>query len=345
MGQKFEQRQLTKKQTVLLLTLIFALQACGSSDPKGAQDAKEGDAASGGALAVAEQEASDDSAQVDPGPDEGGAPANPDPAPVAPVSHPDLAEACINLALNSAAVDVGGGLPAGYEPSGADWHPRLKKVFSVHDNGFLFMMNKDGSDVTTWNVGGDLEGVTVARPASDMVYIGREHSGQALEYQAAILEYDIEANRVTRTFLLNKNDFPPSQASGLEALTFVEKSGHPEGGVFWVGHQGNGQIYEFELPIVTSAVATTATLRAVYQPVVGRTDLAGMDYSPEFNVVYAAYDASDRLVILDAADAHVYFERALPQNDQEGIAVNDLCDLFIAQDTNKRFWFYKGKDE
>lgn len=70
-----------------------------------------------------------------------------------------------------------------------------------------------------------------------------------------------------------------------------------------------------------------------------------MDYSPEFDVVYVIYDASNRLSIVDPENGTVYFDRNLPQTDQEGIALNNLCDLFIAQDTNKKFWYYKGRDE
>lgn len=249
---------------------------------------------------------------------------------------PALAEECVNLALASSAVDIGGGLPAGYEPSGADWHSRLNKVFSVHDNGYLFMMNKDGSEIATWAIGGDLEGVTIADPESDFVYIGRE-------YPAAILEFNIESGVVTRTFSLG-GDMPESSSQGLEALTFVERVGHPEGGEFWAGHQGSGRIYVFDVPIVSSTESTAVTLTAIHQPVV-RSDLSGMDYSPFYHVVYVIYDSSNRLVIVDPDDASVYLDRDLAQSDQEGIAVNELCDLFIAQDTNKRFWFYQGREE
>lgn len=252
---------------------------------------------------------------------------------------PNLANECVNLALSSNAIDIGTRLPSGFEPSGADWHPRLQKVFSVHDNGYLFSMNKDGSEVQTWNIGGDLEGVTIANSQSDFVYMGRE-------FPAAILEFNLQTGTVTRTFPLGgANGMPESSSQGLEALTFVEIKNHPEGGQFWAGHQGNGQIYVFDVPIESSSVSTNVSLSAILQPVPGRNDISGMDYSPEFDVVYVIYDASNRLSIVDPDNGTVYFDRSLPQTDQEGIAVNSLCDLFIAQDTNKKFWYYKGRDE
>lgn len=119
---------------------------------------------------------------------------------------PNLANECVNLALSNNAIDIGVGLPNGYEPSGADWHPRLHQVFSVHDNGYLFSMNKDGSEVRTWNIGGDLEGVTIANPQSDFVYIGRE-------FPAAILEFNIVTGLVTRTFSLGGANGMPESSS------------------------------------------------------------------------------------------------------------------------------------
>ncbi|MBT3181428.1 MAG: hypothetical protein HN337_02850 [Deltaproteobacteria bacterium] len=246
------------------------------------------------------------------------------------------AEECIERAFESTAIDIGGDLPetpSRYEPSGADWHIRLNKLFSVHDNGFVFMMDKDGSDITTWRVVGDLEGVTVADPESDFIYLGRE-------YPAAILEFNIETGSVTRTF-----DLAPwmgnSSSQGLEALTFVEIDGHPEGGEFWAGHQGQGKAYVFDLPIASSSSSTTVVHIETHTPVSSRSDMAGLDYSPEYDVVYVIYDSSNKLTIVDT-DGVMILDRNLPQRDQEGIAVNDLCDLFIAQDTNKKVWFYEG---
>lgn len=57
------------------------------------------------------------------------------------------------------------------EPSGIIWHSRLERLLVVGDAGELMKMKTDGSVETTWLVGGDLEGVTVADPDSNYVYI------------------------------------------------------------------------------------------------------------------------------------------------------------------------------
>lgn len=320
--------------SVIIAVLIFSLQGCGNSEVEFASSHPRGNTTQNDNVVQGNEPAAEqvDSEEASPGSANDEVYGSQTRTP-----SPGGAEECINLALNSQALDIGSNLPNGYEPSGVDWHSRLNKVFSVHDGGYLFMMDKDGDNVTTWRIGGDLEGVTIANPETNFIYIGRE-------YPAAILEFSIVTGQVTRTFSLG-NLMPESTNQGLEALTFVEKEGHPEGGEFWVGHQESGRIYVFNLPIVSSISSTAVDLMAIYQPVPGRNDISGMDYSPEYNVVYAIYDSSNKFVIIDPGDGTVYVDRNLPQNDQEGIAVNGLCDLFIAQDTNKRFWFYKGRDE
>ena len=52
-----------------------------------------------------------------------------------------------------------GGLPAGYEPSGAVWHPRLGVLLLVSDNGWVSRMDADGQNAMTWLTGGDLEAI------------------------------------------------------------------------------------------------------------------------------------------------------------------------------------------
>ncbi|PIR25275.1 MAG: hypothetical protein COX62_07430 [Deltaproteobacteria bacterium CG_4_10_14_0_2_um_filter_43_8] len=330
---------LRKTSSLLLLLSVLLVQACGTSNTKPAetqqdnsqQSSPENDTSQTGDTTQAPADTEETPAEQNDPDDTAQTPAKP--------RLPDEALACVNLALAKNAVDIGTGLPNGYEPSGADWHSRLKKVFGVHDNGFLFSMNKDGNDVTTWNVGGDLEGITIPNPDSDFIYLGRE-------FPAAILEFNIVSGTVTRTFSLGgAGGFPESSGQGLEALTFVEKEGNPEGGEFWAGSQSNGKVYVYTLPIASSSNSTTVTHIATLTPVPGRADLAGLDYSSEFDVVYVTYDGANKLNIVDPDNGSVYFERALPQTDQEGIAVNNLCDTFIAQDTNKKFWFYKGNEE
>ena len=75
--------------------------------------------------------------------------------------------------------EIGGGLPAGYEPSGAVWHTGLSKLLLVSDDGLVSMMNADGTSVNNWSVAGDLEAISVADPSRSMpMLVGLKKSKQ-----------------------------------------------------------------------------------------------------------------------------------------------------------------------
>ena len=147
--------------------------------------------------------------------------------------------------------EIGSGLASGYEPSGAVWHTGLDQLLVVSDNGDVSRMNADGTNVTNWNVSGDLEAICVADPSSPFVYVGVEHPD-------SIFELNINTGFVTRTF-----DLTPwmsgTDNKGLEALTFLPDTEDAEGGIFYAGLQDDGKIYAFRLAIATSTTSTTVT--------------------------------------------------------------------------------------
>jgi len=226
--------------------------------------------------------------------------------------------------------EIGGGLPSGYEPSGAVWHSGLDRLFTVSDNGLVTRMDRDGSDVFNWSVPGDLEGITVADASSDFVYIG-------VEGPDSILEFDLTTGLVTRTFDLTPWMTGPSNR-GLEALTFVPDADDPEGGLFYAGLQDDGRIYTFQLPIISSTTATTVTPVSTIVPVSGRDDISGLHYDPQEEVLFAAFDSSNRLRAMES-DGTFLQEWDLVGNDQEGIAFAGR-DLFVAEDVGKEVWRY-----
>ena len=250
-----------------------------------------------------------------------------------PENQPSISSGCGGFSFDNAPIDIGGGLPSGYEPSGVDWHERLGKLFLVGDGGTVSTMNQDGTAITNWSVPGDLEGITIPDPQTNFVYLGVEHPD-------GILEFDISTARTTRSFNLT----PWMQGAnnqGLEALTFVADSGNPEGGLFYAGHQGEGKIYVFQLPIKSSSTSTTVTFIRSFAPVPGRGDLADMDYDPATNLIYAIFDGANKLTAINPSGT-VVEEWNLPHDDQEGFTRNSSCDFVVAQDTGKKVWFYQG---
>jgi hypothetical protein len=219
-------------------------------------------------------------------------------------------------------VSIGGGLPAGYETSGVAWHSRVGKLFSVGDGGAVASMNDDGSGVWSWSVGGDLEGLAVAFPTSDFLYLGVENPD-------SISEFNITTGQVTRTFDLTAWMTGPSN-SGLEALAFVPDAGNPEGGLFYAGLQADGRIFKFELPIVSSTTSTTVTHVGTIPALGGVNDISDMYYNTSQGVLYAIYDSADLLRAM-SPDGALLKEWSLPGTGQEGLTLEG-SDLFIGED-------------
>jgi len=222
---------------------------------------------------------------------------------------------------------IHGNLPGGYEPSGAVWHSRLDRLFVVSDGGTVSSMKANGTGVTNWSVGGDLEGLAVADPSGDLIYLGVEHPD-------GIQQFDIGPGSVTRTFDLTPWMTGPTN-SGLEALTFVPDASNPEGGLFYAGLQSDGKIYTFELPIQSSTTSTTVVFKGTITPVAGRTDISGLHYDVDNDVLYAVFDSANALRAMEA-DGTLVKEWVLPGSDQEGIALDvDADNLFIAEDSGR----------
>jgi len=219
-------------------------------------------------------------------------------------------------------VQIGGGLPSGYECSGAAWHTGLDKLFTIHDGGTVSTMNADGTGVQNWSLPGDLEGITVADPGSDFIYVG-------VEDPDSIREFDITTGSVTRTFDLKKWMKGPSNL-GLEALTFVPDAGNPEGGLFYAGLQNDGKIYSFQLPIVSSPSNTKVTHVSTITPVAGRSDISGLHYDVDNRVLYAIFDTANRFRAMES-DGTFLAEWELPGGDQEGVTLAG-GHLYIAED-------------
>jgi hypothetical protein len=182
-------------------------------------------------------------------------------------------------------------------------------------------MDADGNNVMHSPLPGDLEGITVANPNSNFIYVGREDN--------SILEYDITTNLPTRIFNLRKW-MKGSSASGLESLTFVADENDPEGGLFFAGKQRDSVIYIFRLPIISSGTSSSVKFQSSFQAASRRTDLSGLHYDATNNVLYAIWDSSNLLRAM-RPDGTLLEEWVLPGKHQEGIAFQG-SNLVIAQD-------------
>lgn len=219
-----------------------------------------------------------------------------------------------------------GGLPSGYEPSGAVWHTGLGVLLVVGDGGQVSQMDADGTNVTTWSPGGDLEGITIDDPDSDLVYLGRERPD-------AVLEFDLATGTLTGNFWDLTPWLTGPENQGLEALTYVD-------GLFYAGLQADGNIYVFRL-LPLGAVEHINTIASPSS----RTDISGLHYDVDAQTLYAIYDSFDVIVEMEA-DGTFLREYDLTGNDQEGVALVPDCEfgdatVFIAEDTQE-VWRYEG---
>jgi len=219
-------------------------------------------------------------------------------------------------------VSIGGNLPPVYETSGIVWHSRVQKLFLVSDGGTVSSMSASGTGLTNWSVGGDLEGVTVANPLSDFVYLGIEHPD-------SICEFNIATGQVTRTFSLTGWMKGPDN-SGLEALTFVPDASNPEGGLFYAGLQADGRIFVFQLPILSSTTSTAVTHIQTIPDLNGVSDISDMNYHVSQGVLYTIYDSANLLRAMKP-DGTLLKEWNLPGNDQEGLTLEGN-ELYIGED-------------
>ena len=212
-----------------------------------------------------------------------------------------------------------GGLPTGYEPSGAVWHAGLNQLLIVGDDGDVTKMDSDGTNQTTWTPGGDLEGITIIDPQGSIAYLGREHPD-------AILEFDLDTGLLTgnswdlTTWMASSNN-----NQGLEALTYFD-------GRFYAGLQETGTIYIFEL-----AGGGGVTFIGTIASPGGRTDISGLHYDDVTETLYAIYDGSDVIVEM-MADGTFLREYTLAGDNQEGLALISSCPageatVFISEDS------------
>ena len=213
-------------------------------------------------------------------------------------------------------------LPVGYETSGLTWHQGLEKIFSVSDEGVVSMMNRDGTELVHWNIGGDFEAITVADHTSNFVYIG-------IENPDSVIEFDVSSGQITRTFSLTDWMTGPSNL-GLEALTFVPDATHPEGGVFYAGLQSTGEVFRFGLSIKSSSTLSSVTFINTLVIEGSHTDLADLSYDPSSDRILALYDSLDRIKVIEK-DGELRTQWVAPGTEQEAILYVS-GELFIGED-------------
>jgi uncharacterized protein YjiK len=219
------------------------------------------------------------------------------------------------------------------EPSGICYHPLKKTLFVVSDDGVIAEMKTDGTPIFKQSLRGDLEGVAV-NPETGLLYV-------AVEADDVILEFDPDKRDVTRRFPINREykgdpNFLQRQVNtydnGIECITFVPDSNHPEGGTFYVGNQWDPpMIMEVYVPLKSSRAAEAEALIIRVLPF-KMDDPAAIYYDSKtkhLNIV----DDADNILVEITLDGRLVKQYAFLGDNQEGLARDDDGYLYIAQDT------------
>jgi len=257
-----------------------------------------------------------------------------------------FAQASGSWPASSSGVEIGSvslasALPS-FEVSGLVWHEGLQKLIAVDDGGYVASMDRDGSHVSYWYVGGDLEAVTLADQSSAFVYLGIENPDGIKEF-----------NLSTGTLTGRQWDLTPwmtgADNSGLEGLTFIPDGEHPygattSGGVFYASLQATGQLFVFDVNrSVNGSVTHVTTLSAP----AGRTDASDLAYLSQTQTVYLIHDGYDVMEEFDPQRNVSEAEYTLPVFDQEGLTfipdcASETATIYLGDDGGPRIYRYTG---
>ena len=224
------------------------------------------------------------------------------------------------------------------EPSGITYHPQRKTVFVVGDEGVLYEMRTDGRRVRTEHLKEtDLEGITV-NPVTGFLYA-------VVEGEEAILEIAPKTFRVTRKFIVNRNfegrELLKKGGRGLEAIVFIPDASHPEGGTFWVGNQSFSLkpgkepsiICEVVLPLISSTARKAEGQILRFFPL-SIIDISGLAYDAGRQCFIVISDTTNLLLEV-TRDGNVRRQYLIPGEDQEGIVLDQMGFMYIAQENGE----------
>ena len=228
------------------------------------------------------------------------------------------------------------------ELSGATYHPQRQTVFVVGDEGDIYEIRTDGGLIRKGLLKHtDIEGITV-HPETGFLYA-------VVEDNEEILEIVPQTFRITRKFSVNRQfegkELLKKGGMGLEAIAFIPNAFHPEGGTFWVGNQSfslkQGKepsvICEVVVPLVSSKV-TSGTNKVEGQ--ISRffslsiIDISGLAYDLERQCLLVMSDTTNLLQEV-TLDGNVRRQYLIPGHDQEGIVIDKMGFMYIAQENGE----------
>ncbi len=224
------------------------------------------------------------------------------------------------------------------EPSGITYHASRKSLFIADDSGIVYEINPNGQHIQAKGVNElDIEGITVD-PATGLLYA-------AVEGDEAIIEIDPAMLTIQREFKILR-DFKGEQllkkgGMGIEAIAFVPDALHAEGGTFWVGNQSFSLKEKDEPSVVCEIVVPlrTATGRKSEGTIINAykmdfIDISGLVYDTQDDLLILISDTTNLLVEMNRQGA-ILSRYLLPGDEQEGVALDGLGYMYVAQESGE----------
>ena len=221
------------------------------------------------------------------------------------------------------------------EPSGITYHPVRRSLFVADDSGSVHEINLHGVFIQAKGLNElDIEGITM-NPRTGLLYAAVEDDETIIELEPQTLTIQRKF-RIIRDFkgelLLKKGGM------GIEAIAFVPNAAHPEGGTFWVGNQSFSLKAKAEPSVVCEVVAPLRTATAAVSEAaiinaykMNFIDISGLTYDPQDDVLVLISDTTNLLVEMDR-EGTILSKYLLPGDDQEGVTLDGLGYMYIAQE-------------
>lgn len=224
------------------------------------------------------------------------------------------------------------------EPSGITYHPTRRTLFLADDAGIIHELSLNGRLIQSKGLNErDIEGITMD-PSTGLLYA-------AVEDDEAILELDPKNLTIQREFRIGRNFegelLLKKGGMGIEAIAFVPDDSHPEGGTFWVGNQTfslkardePSVVCEVLVPLRSSTERqTTAPIIRAYK--MNFIDISGLAYDTQGDFLVLISDTTNLLVELKR-EGTILRQYLLPGDEQEGIVLDGLGYMYIAQETGE----------
>lgn len=224
-----------------------------------------------------------------------------------------------------------------FDASDVVYHAGRGTLIAIGDDGDVAELNLDGSLVDTWTISGDPEDIVIADSASTTIYFADENAG-------TIGAFDLSTGALTGDTWSVSGYLTTADKQGIEAATFVPNGSHPyadstSGGLFYIASQYNGDVAVLDIDTSTSGSVTLIDTFST-----GRSDLAGLTWNSDTQLLYASYDWDNRLYELTADGTEVN-DYEMDSTDQEGVEMIPDCasgtgTLYIADDGGPNIWEY-----